>query len=77
MTNETLKASWNEIKTAMKQKYAKLTEQDLHFVEGKEEDLYLRLQQKLGKTKAELVKELDTVHASIIGKESKIKAGHS
>lgn len=48
------KGNWNEIKGKLKQKFASLTDDDLLWVEGKEDELYGRLQQKLGKTKEEL-----------------------
>jgi uncharacterized protein YjbJ (UPF0337 family) len=74
MTEETLKASWIQLKGALKQKYAKLTEQDLNYMEGKEEDLYLNLQKKLGKTRADLDHEFETIYANLRTKEEKIKA---
>lgn len=49
-----LKGNWNEIAGKLKQQYAQLTDDDLLFNEGKEEELLGRLQQKLGKTKEEL-----------------------
>lgn len=54
-----LKGNWNEMKGKLKQKYAQLTDDDLTFVEGKEEEMLGRLQQRLGKTKDDLRKELD------------------
>jgi uncharacterized protein YjbJ (UPF0337 family) len=56
-----VKGAWNEMKGKFKQKYAQLTDDDLAFVEGKENELYGRLQQKLGKTKDEIKKEIDTI----------------
>lgn len=49
-----IKGNWNELKGKLKQKYAKLTDDDLTFVEGKEDELLGRLQQKLGQTKEEV-----------------------
>ncbi|MCU0608544.1 MAG: CsbD family protein [Chitinispirillaceae bacterium] len=49
-----LKGSWNEVAGKLKQKYANLTDDDLLFSEGKEEELLGRLQKILGKTKDEL-----------------------
>ena len=46
-----IKGNWNEIAGKLKQKYAALTDDDLLFKEGKEEELLGRLQKKLGKTK--------------------------
>lgn len=51
MDKLTIKGSWKEIAGKLKQKYADLTDDDLLFVEGKEEELEGRLQKKLGKTK--------------------------
>ena len=53
-----LKGNWNEIKGKLKQKYAQLTDDDLTFAEGKDEELLGRLQQKLGKSKEDLRKEI-------------------
>ena len=59
MTNLQLRGSWNEMKGKLKQKYGQLTDDDLEFAEGKDEELLGRLQQKLGKTKEELRKEIE------------------
>jgi uncharacterized protein YjbJ (UPF0337 family) len=56
-----IKGNWNEIKGKLKQKYANLTDDDLMFAEGKEDELYGRLQQRLGKTKDELKKEIEAI----------------
>ena len=56
MNTFTLKGDWNEIAGKLKQQYANLTDDDLLFKEGKEEELLGRLQQKLGKTKEDLRK---------------------
>jgi len=51
-----LKGNWNEIKGRLKQKFAMLTDRDMLFVEGKQEEMLGRLQVKLGKTKEEILK---------------------
>ncbi|MEQ1586691.1 MAG: CsbD family protein [Cyclobacteriaceae bacterium] len=56
-----IKGSWNEMKGKLKQKYAKLTNDDLTYVEGKEEELYGRLQKSLGKTREEIQAEMDSL----------------
>jgi uncharacterized protein YjbJ (UPF0337 family) len=53
-----IKGNWNEVKGKLKQKYADLTDDDLLYVEGKEEELYGRLQKKLGKSREEVEKIL-------------------
>jgi uncharacterized protein YjbJ (UPF0337 family) len=45
------KGNWNEVAGKLKQRYADLTDDDLLFIKGKEEELLGRLQKKLGKTK--------------------------
>lgn len=49
-----LKGNWNEIKGKAKQEYADLTDDDLLYEEGKDDDLLGRLQKKIGKTKQEI-----------------------
>jgi uncharacterized protein YjbJ (UPF0337 family) len=59
MTNLQLKGGWNEVKGKLKQKYGQLTDDDLTFAQGKDDELLGRLQQKLGKSKEELRKEIE------------------
>jgi uncharacterized protein YjbJ (UPF0337 family) len=49
-----MKGSWNEIKGKLKQSYGTLTDDDLVFAEGKDDELVGRLQKKLGKSKEEV-----------------------
>ena len=49
-----IKGSWNELKGKLKQQYGNLTDDDLVFSEGKEDELFGRLQKKLGKSKDEV-----------------------
>ena len=55
-----IKGNWNEIKGKLKQKYAQLTDDDLKFVEGKEDELFGRLQKRVGKTADELRREIES-----------------
>lgn len=59
MTTLQLKGNWNEIKGKLKQKYAQLTDDDLKFAEGKEDELLGRLQQQLGKSKEDIQREIE------------------
>lgn len=56
MNTTELTGNWNEQKGKLKQKFANLTDDDLLFVEGKEDEMLGKLQKKLGKTKEELHK---------------------
>lgn len=58
-----IKGSWNEIKGKLKEKYAVLTDNDLAYEEGQEDQLIGKLQKKLGKTKDEvrdLIRDLES-----------------
>ena len=50
-----LKGKWNELKGKIKQEHGHLTDDDLKYEDGKDDELLGRLQQKLGKGKDELV----------------------
>ena len=50
------KGNWKEIKGKLKQQFAMLTDSDLLFAEGKQDEMLGRLQSKLGRTKAEIHK---------------------
>lgn len=56
MNTTELKGNWNELKGKLKKSYADLTDDDLLYEEGREDELYGRLQQRLGKTKEEVKK---------------------
>ena len=61
MNKLSIKGNWNEVKGKLKQKYANLTDDDLLFTEGKEDELYGRLQKRLGKSKDELKREIESI----------------
>ena len=56
MNTLSMKGNWKDISGKLKQQFANLTDDDLLYKEGKEEELLGRLQQKLGKTKEDLRK---------------------
>ena len=61
MNKTELKGNWNEQKGKLKKKFAVLTDNDLMFEEGKKEEMFGKLQIKLGKSK----EELDKIIASL------------
>ncbi len=58
MNEQTMKGNWNEMKGKLKQKYGELTDDDLTYAEGKEDETWGKIQQKVGKTKDEIKKEI-------------------
>jgi len=56
MNTTEVKGNWNEQKGKLKQRFAIITDNDLMFDEGKEDEMFGKLQIILGKTKEELHK---------------------
>jgi len=56
MNKTELKGNWEEQKGRLKQKFATLTDNDFLFAEGKKDEMLGKLQIKLGKSKEELHK---------------------
>jgi uncharacterized protein YjbJ (UPF0337 family) len=61
MNKLAMQGNWNQIKGKLKQKYGDLTDDDLTFEQGKEDELLGRLQEKLGKTKEEIREEIEAL----------------
>ena len=51
MTTLEIKGDWNITKGKLKQKWAKLTDDDLQYVEGKHDELFGRIQKRTGETR--------------------------
>jgi len=56
-----LKGVWKEVRGKLKQKYAQLTDDDLLFENGKEDELIGRIQKRLGKTKEDITREIENL----------------
>lgn len=54
MGNLVLNGEWDEVRRKIKHIYGNLTDNDLLYVEGKDDELLGKLQKKLGKSKDEL-----------------------
>ena len=54
MNKLVFKGGWHEVKGKLKQKYGQLSEHDLLYEEGKDEELLGRLEKKLGKKKDDI-----------------------
>lgn len=58
-TTDKIRGNWNRLKGKLKEEYGELTDNDLVYEEGKEDQLIGRLQTKLGKTKQEIKDWID------------------
>ena len=58
-TGDKISGNWNVIKGKLKQKYGELTDDDLVYVEGKEDELYGRIEKRTGKAKKDVKKFID------------------
>lgn len=56
-----MKGDWNETKGKIKQAYGDLSEDDLKREEGKDDEFVGRIQQKIGKTKDEVIKWIESL----------------
>jgi len=54
-----IKGNWNIIKGKLKQEYADLTDDDLTYVVGKEDELLGRIQKKTGDTREEIIERIN------------------
>ena len=54
-----IKGNWHVVKGKLKQKFANLTDNDLRYEEGKEEELFGRLQKATGQTRDQLERIFD------------------
>lgn len=60
-TSDKMKGNWNQIKGKLKQQWSDLTDDDLQYAEGKEDELLGRLQEKTGESKDKLKDFIDKV----------------
>lgn len=56
-----IQGRWNELKGKVKQAYADLTDDDLTYAEGQEDELLGKIQTKTGKGREELVKWINSL----------------
>lgn len=52
---------WNEIKGKVKQEYADMSDDDLKYEEGKDDELLGKIQKKTGKARDEVVNWLNSL----------------
>lgn len=60
-SGDKLKGNWNVIKGKLKQKYGELTDDDLTYMEGQEDELFGKIQKKTGESKEKVQKFIDSL----------------
>ena len=59
MNAQIVKGNWNIAKGRLKKAFAQLTDNDLHYVEGQEDELVGRIQRRTGRSIDEIEKYFD------------------
>ena len=59
-----IKGDWNIIAGKLKQQWAKLTDDDLQYAEGKIDELFGRLEKRTGETRASIEKAIKDASSS-------------
>jgi len=57
--SDKIRGNWNQVKGKLKQEYADLTDEDLKYTEGKEDELLGRIQEKTGRAKEDVKNFID------------------
>jgi uncharacterized protein YjbJ (UPF0337 family) len=59
MNTDTVQGKWKQVKGSVKQRWGKLTDDDLTTLSGKKDELVGKLQERYGYTREQAVKEAD------------------
>lgn len=59
MNNDTLKGKWKQVRGSAKEKWGKLTDDDLDVIDGQREQLVGKVQERYGKGREEAEREVD------------------
>jgi uncharacterized protein YjbJ (UPF0337 family) len=59
MNTLTIRGHWNVIRGKLKQKWSTLTDDDLRYIEGQEEEMLGRIQKRVGATLEEVQRALE------------------
>ncbi|QSE99242.1 CsbD family protein [Fulvivirga lutea] len=56
-----LDGKWKEVKGKLKQKYGELTDDDLMYQKGMEDELFGRIEKRIGKSKTDIRREVESL----------------
>lgn len=59
-----LKAPWNEVKERMKENDSNLTDEDLEYIPGKEEELLRRLEKLMNKPRHQIIGYIESISSN-------------
>lgn len=65
MTTLEIKGDWNIIKGNLKQKWARLTDDDLQLIEGKQDELLGRIQRRTGESREAVEDAIKEYHDAL------------
>lgn len=60
MNQQQMKGKWHELRGKAKQRWGKLTDDDLDMIDGRREELVGRIQQRYGHSRDQVEREVDT-----------------
>ncbi len=66
-----IKGDWNLIKGKLKQKWAQLTDDDLQYLEGKQDELLGRIQKRTGESREAVEAAIKDCRAALVAKPLK------
>lgn len=67
MTTLEIKGDWNILKGKLKQKWAHLTDDDLQYLDGKEDELLGRIQKRTGETREAVEHAFKSIRDAVTG----------
>ncbi|MFZ4764358.1 MAG: CsbD family protein [Roseimicrobium sp.] len=65
MTTLEIKGDWNIVKGQLKQKWAKLTDDDLQYIEGRQDELLGRIQKRTGESREAVEEAIQNFRAMV------------
>ena len=65
MTTLEIKGDWNIIKGKLKQQWARLTDDDLQYLDGKQDELVGRIQKRKGETREVVEDAIRKLHDAV------------
>jgi uncharacterized protein YjbJ (UPF0337 family) len=61
MDNLRIKGNWNQVKGKIKQRWGNLTDDDLSYQEGREDELLGRIQKRTGESREEVIRYINNL----------------